>query len=244
MKKTICKSLAFVAIGALVSLTPCTSQAMLVSDYVGDDLVDKFVDWGIDRYDVNDDQTADEMWVPHAVGSTTTLVFAENQASAQEFGIYNSYGTQVIIFDGLQTVPTSVTATWWGNDLIVGGTTYTDFGQPFGFYLDSGYTANDLTQDVIYTQEALNNGEEDFFATYRGDGGLIDFDEDGNGSQFGVDDWIIAAEWTHHAVGGYDADDFVVFVSEMQPVPEPATMLLFGTGLAGFAAMRRRKRNA
>jgi hypothetical protein len=42
----------------------------------------------------------------------------------------------------------------------------------------------------------------------------------------------------------WDYQDMVVFGDDLQPVPEPATMLLFGTGLSGLAALCRRKRNA
>jgi hypothetical protein len=44
--------------------------------------------------------------------------------------------------------------------------------------------------------------------------------------------------------GDKDYDDFVIEVSGVKPVPEPATLLLLGAGAAGLCYMRRRQKKA
>jgi hypothetical protein len=109
--------------------------------------------------------------------------------------------------------------------------TYTDFGDVFGFYSD---VDTDKDGDVDYTwysdtflQNSKNgNSNEHFFIAY---------DSKNHAT-------LIYLEDLPQGNVGSDNVDLMVTTSDISPIPEPATMLLFGTGLSGLAAFARRRK--
>jgi hypothetical protein len=168
-------------------------------------------------------------------GATLVLELA-GFSNINSFGIYNDAGTEAIVFNGGDTVGQTMNLDFSeGNDLEIyakGSSvvdTYADFGENFGFFLESG------NEDTYFSQSFKNTNSKDMMASYRGDGiSKIDPLNNGESGTFGNDDFVLA--WEDVINGDNDYNDMVVMVTDVEPVPEPFTVLgsFTALGVGGF----------
>lgn len=187
--------------------------------------------------------TKDSTWSITATGGSVATMIIElaGYAPSNIFGVYDSKDSSkmVNLFAGSATAGSQVTLA-----IKVDGSVFVNYvdsginfaGNSFGYYLNS-------PGGLFYSNSALNSDSKDHMVAYQGTGDLVQlpgyFPGTWTANEFilGFEDVSAGSDW--------DYNDLVAMVESVQPVPEPATMLLFGSGLLGLASFgsRRRSRN-
>ena len=190
--------------------------------------------------------TGDSYWSITAVGGSLSTMIIELAGFKENnlFGVYSG-GQYVELFAGGNVAGDQAVLSIKddGSVYVNLGDTGTDFaGNNFGYYLDSSHYANG---GLFHSDTSLNTADGfDHMFAYQGTNTDTVKLPDLAAGLWTNNEYILAFEdLDGSGIPGSDWDftDMVVMVESVNPVPEPATMLLFGTGMLGLALISRKK---
>lgn len=174
--------------------------------------------------------------------ATAFLLFElGSYAPTISFGLYDYTPTEtgVLIGDTLEVftgsdAPADFSSATVHFNLLTGeaqlGDEIANIGRKFGFYINVGATGQ-----TYYSHASLNVDEFDHLLMFDTSDNLV-------GRLLGSD--VVLAWEDLYGGGDMNFSDFVVGISDVQPVAEPTTMALLGLGLLALGGARRRSARA
>ena len=245
-----------ISLVSIFTLASSTALAVPVHTDGFNDLADVMNDMGIGHYDTVADQAQQAYWSHSAVGANSQFVFTDigfGASAGDSLGIFSFLtGEQLELFDNSGTASASVSFLADGSARAVqvdtdgvelNSTSIAGFGDIFGFYVthaNTGTFYSDSGMNQTYTA-GDGNDYSDWMIAFQGDGTVTNAYNGFAGGEFGTNDWLIAFDGLLHGAGQLDFNDAVILVESVQPVPVPAAVWLFSTGLLGLLGVARRR---
>ena len=216
-------------------------------------IFDGITSGGSSSIDVYNDETQDEVFSPGTDTTNNTYVATATWDGGDFIFGYYEFGDTT---NKLELFDTSKVYGNIGESIKV----YIDYGTDYmeSYYFDASNNIQSIqtttsmedfgfyvlwSNNTWYSESNLNPNSYDRFLTYPGEGDSVDADSDGT-YLLDNQNWYVAGEiWddTNYDPTTGDYTDVVVQIESINPVSEPATMLLLGSALMGLAALGRKK---